>query len=151
MTRILLLQGANMEWLGRRQPELYGTVPASELDAMMRDLARERGVDLEIVYTNYEGEAISRLYEAVRDGVDGLLMNPAGFIYAGAALRDCLFGIGNDLPYVEVHITNLERRGSISMTAPAADGYIAGFGLMSYAVGFDGLLRLIETRKKASV
>ena len=79
---ILLIQGANMEWLGHRQPELYGTTTAAELDAIVRAEAKRHGVDLDIVYTNLEGEAISRIYAAARAGVDGLLMNPAGFLYA---------------------------------------------------------------------
>ena len=147
MTSILVIQGANMEWLGRRQPEYYGTTTAGELDDILRRHARSKGVEIEIVYTNLEGEAIGLIYRAVRDGVDGLLMNPAGFTYEGAALRDCLLGVGDDLPYVEVHMTNIERRGTVSMIAPAADGVIVGFGIDSYLIGLDALLRLIEKRK----
>lgn len=144
MTKILVIQGANMEWLGRRQPEYYGSTTAAELDEILRGHAASRGVEIEIVYTNLEGEAIGRIYQAVRDGVDGLLMNPAGFTYEGAALRDCLLGVDDDLPYVEVHMTNIERRGTVSMIAPAADGVVAGFGIDSYVVGLDALIRLIE-------
>ena len=146
MAKILVIQGANMEWLGRRQPEYYGTTTAAELDDILRTQAAAKGVEIEIVYTNLEGDAIGRIYQAVRDGVDGLLMNPAGFTYEGAALRDCLLGVGDDLPYVEVHMTNIERRGTVSMTAPAADGVVAGFGIDSYIVGLDALIRLIEKR-----
>ncbi len=146
MTKVLVLQGANMEWLGRRQPEYYGTTTASELDALLGDHAAGRNVEIEIVYTNLEGEAIGRIYQAVRDGVDGLLMNPAGFTYEGAALRDCLLGVGDDLPYVEVHMTNIEKRGTVSVTAPAADGVVAGLGIDSYLIGFDALLRLIDSK-----
>lgn len=152
MPKVLLMQGANMEWLGSRQPELYGTTSAAELDDLVRARAIERGVELEIVYTNVEGEAISHIYRAVRDGFDGLLMNPAGFTYEGAALRDCLYGVGDALPYVEVHMTNIERRGTVSVTAPAADGVIAGLGIHSYLIGLDALLGLIDRRTtKAAV
>lgn len=147
MTSILAIQGTNMEWLGRRQPEYYGTTTAAELDDILRTQAAAKGVEIEIVYTNFEGEAIGRIYQAVRDGVDGLLMNPAGFTYEGAALRDCLLGVGDDLPYVEVHMTNIECRGTVSVIAPAADGVVVGLGLDSYIVGLDALLRLIEKRK----
>jgi len=143
--RILLIQGANMEWLGRRQPELYGTTSAAELDAMITAEARDKGVELDIVYTNLEGEAIGRIYQATRDGVDGLLMNPAGFLYSGQALRDCLKGAA--LPYVEVHMTNLERRGMASVIAEAADGMVTGLGLDSYSLGLEALIRVIRKRR----
>jgi len=92
MWRILLIQGANMIHLGKREPEIYGKTTASELDAMLHQHARSKGYELEIFYTNVEGEAINRIYRAVEDGVDGLVMNPAGFNYAGYALRDCIKG-----------------------------------------------------------
>lgn len=138
---ILLIQGANMVWLGKREPELYGTVTAAELDAMLLDHAAARGCGLDIFYTNHEGAAIDRIYQAAEDGVDGLLMNPAGFTYAGYALRDCIKAVA--LPYVEVHITNLEKRGTRSVVCPAARGFVAGLGVHSYVVGLDGLLAAI--------
>jgi 3-dehydroquinate dehydratase II len=139
--RLLLVQGANMEWLGLRQPELYGTTTAAELDAIMASEADRLGVDLDIAYTNLEGEAIDRIYRAARDGVDGLLMNPAGFLYAGYALRDCLRGVR--IPYVEVHMTNIERRDMRSVLAGEADGLIVGLGLDSYRFGLEALVRVV--------
>ena len=88
--KILVLQGANMAALGKRQPEIYGTTTASELDALMQAKAARLGCSLDIFYTHVEGEAIGRIYQAADDGIDGLLMNPAGFLHAGYALRDCL-------------------------------------------------------------
>ena len=85
--KLLLIQGANMEYLGRRQPELYGTTTAKELDTLLLRHAKGPGVSLEILYTNTEGEAVSAIYRAVRAGIDGLLFNPAGFLHAGHALR----------------------------------------------------------------
>jgi 3-dehydroquinate dehydratase-2 len=142
MAKILLVQGANMVWLGKREPELYGTTTADELDAIMRNRAAALGVDLDIYYANIEGEAISRIYQAAKDGVGGILMNPAGFTYAGYALRDCIRAIA--LPYVEVHMTNIERRGTRSVLSPAANGVIYGLGISSYLRGLDALLDLIE-------
>ena len=142
MTKILLLQGANMVWLGKREPELYGTTTANELDAIMRARAASAGITLDIFYANIEGEAIARIYQAVKEGVDGLLMNPAGFTYAGFALRDCIKAVS--LPYVEVHMTNIERRGTRSVLAEVANGVVAGLGISSYLLGLDGLLNAIE-------
>src|SRR5215468_2062508 len=129
-TRILLVQGANLTYLGKREPVIYGTTTAAELDARLRAHAREKGYELEIFYTNVEGEAINRIYEAADAGVDGLVMNPAGFSYAGYALKDCVKGAG--LPYVEVHISNVAKRNIHCVLSDAAEGMITGFGMHSY-------------------
>lgn len=146
--RILMLQGANMNWLGRREPERYGSTTTDELDAMMQARAAECGVELEIYYTNIEGDAMNRIYQAVDDGVDGLLMNPAGFQYAGHALKDCLAAVRPDLPYIEVHVTHRSIEGYLrTMTAEMCEGFVLGFGTDSYILGLDGLIRLLERRK----
>lgn len=136
-----------MAYLGKRQPEIYGTTPAAALDRMLQRHAKKRGVKLEIYYTHIEGEAIGRIYRAADEGIDGLLMNPAGFMYAGIALRDCLRSM--KFPCVEVHISNIDKRGLKSVTAETARGVIAGFGLRSYVMGFDALLDLIQDAKSA--
>jgi len=92
VTRILLLQGANLTYLGRREPAIYGSTTPAELDAILQRHAQDHGYRLEIFYTNVEGEAINRIYRAVDEGFDGLVMNPAGFTYAGFALKDCIKG-----------------------------------------------------------
>jgi 3-dehydroquinate dehydratase-2 len=145
MTRILLLQGANMAYLGKRQPEIYGTTTAAELDLMMQRQAKKSGVNLDIYYTHIEGEAIARIYRAADEGIDGLLMNPAGFIHAGYALRDCLRAM--QFPYVEVHMSNIDKRGFKSVTAETARGVIAGFGSRSYIIGLEALLELVQDGK----
>src|SRR5579862_3710091 len=99
MFKILLVQGANGNYLGKREPAVYGSTTADELDAMLRRHAEEKGYSLDIFYTNVEGEAINRIYRAVDEGFDGLVMNPAGFTHAGYALRDCIKAVA-PLPYV---------------------------------------------------
>ena len=136
--KLLLVQGANMEYLGRRQPELYGTTSAKELDAIVRRRARELDVGVEIFYTNMEGEAVSAIYKADRAKIDGILFNPAGFLHAGHALRDCLKSIR--APAIEIHITNIEKRGFRSITAEVAVGVIAGFGIDSYVLALDAMM-----------
>lgn len=141
---IFLLQGANMVALGKRQPELYGTTTASELDALLLEEAARLNVILDIRYTNVEGEAIGWIYQADDAGVDGLLFNPAGFVYAGYALRDCLKAVS--LARVEVHMTNIERRGMHSVTASEVDGMITGLGIHSYIHGLRALVGLINKK-----
>lgn len=148
MTRILVVQGANMAYLGKREPEIYGTTTAAELDALLHQRAQQRGVALDVLYTHIEGEAIGRIYQAADAGVDGLLINPAGFLHGGYALRDCLAALR--LPIVEVHMSNIDKRGRRSVTAEAAHGMISGFGLRSYFMGLDALLELIEDARRAS-
>lgn len=146
--KLLLIQGANMEYLGKRQPELYGRTTAAELDTMLHDEAKRRGIALDIRYTNLEGEAISWCYEADRAGVNGLLYNPAGFTYAGYALRDCLKALS--MPAVEIHMTNIERRGMHSVTAEAAVGVVAGFGIDSYFVAIEAMIRVLSRKPATS-
>lgn len=145
---ILLVQGANMAYLGKREPEIYGTTTAAQLDAMLAQHADALGVRLEIFYTHVEGEAIRRIYDAVEAGCEGLLMNPAGFVHAGYALRDCVRAVR--IPYVEVHMSNIEARGIHSVLAGTARGVVAGFGIRSYFLGIDALVDVLRERKEAA-
>ncbi len=137
--KLLLIQGANMEYLGIRQPELYGTTTAAELDVLLTKRAAELGVELDIRYTNIEGEAISAMYAADRAGIDGILFNPAGFLHSGYAFRDCLRSIR--APALEIHMTNIEKRGYGSITSEAAIGMIAGFGVDSYVLALEAMVK----------
>ena len=147
MLKLLLIQGPNMSYLGRRQPEIYGTTTAKQLDALLLRHAREHGYALEILYTHSESAAIERLYAAADEGVDGVVMNPAGFLFAGYPLRDCLRAI--PIPYIEVHMTNIERRGIHSILAETAVGVIAGFGVQSYVLGLEAMLAQLKKRAPA--
>jgi 3-dehydroquinate dehydratase-2 len=109
--------------------------------------AKNRGYELEIFYSNIEGEAINRIYRAVDEGFDGLVMNPAGFTYAGFALKDCIKGAA--LPYVEVHISNIAKRNIHCVLSDAAEGMITGFGMHSYILGLEAMLEILRTRKGA--
>lgn len=141
MKQILLIQGANLTRLGQREPEIYGTTTARELDALLLDHARRLGYGLEIFYTNIEGEAIDRIYTAVDAGVDGLVMNPAGFTYAGYALKDCVKGAG--LPYVEIHISHIVKRNIHCVLSECSVGLITGFGLHGYILALEAMLHIL--------
>ena len=144
MTKILLIQGPNMSFLGRRQPEIYGTTTAAQLDAMLLEHAKDKRYELAIFYTHSEPAAIERLYLALEEGFDGVVMNPASFLFAGYPLRDCLRAI--TIPYVEVHMTNIEKRGIRSILAETAVGMVAGFGVDSYVLGLEAMLRHLSRR-----
>jgi len=147
MPKILLIQGPNLSYLGRRQPEIYGKTSAAELDAMLLAHARANKYQLDLFYTHTEGTAIERLYRAVDEKVDGLVMNPAAFIFAGYALRDTLRAV--PFPYVEIHITNIEKRGIHSILAETAVGMIAGFGMKSYVLGLEAMLDHLSKQRGA--
>ena len=142
--KLLLLNGPNLNTLGTREPAIYGTTTPAELDAMLQRHAKERDYTLEIFYSNIEGEAINRIYRAVDEKLDGLVMNPAGFTYAGFALKDCIKGAA--LPYVEVHISNIAKRNIHCVLSDAAEGMITGFGMHSYILGLDAMLEILRTR-----
>lgn len=142
--KILLIQGANMEYLGHRQPEFYGTTTAAELDDILCADAAELGITLDILYTNVEGEAISAIYQGVRDEIDGLVMNPAGFLYAGYALRDCLKAV--PIPYIEVHMSNIDARGMNSVTAAESSGMVTGMGVESYRLALLAIHRVVQAK-----
>jgi len=110
---------------------------------MLQRQAKKRGYGLEIFYSNIEGEAINRIYRAVDEKFDGLVMNPAGFTYAGFALKDCIKAAA--LPYVEVHISNIAKRNIHYVLSDAAEGMITGFGMHSYILGLDAMLEILRT------
>jgi 3-dehydroquinate dehydratase-2 len=145
MAKILLIQGSNMNLLGIRQPEIYGKTSAAELDRMLLDYAKKKGFELEIFYTNSEGECIDRIIKAYRDKVDVLVMNPGGFTYYGKAIGDTIKGV--KMPYVEVHLSNHFVRDIHSVIAEAAEGVIMGLGTQVYFLGLDAALYLASKKK----
>ncbi|MBO9513062.1 MAG: type II 3-dehydroquinate dehydratase [Variovorax sp.] len=141
--RILLIQGPNLNYLGKRQPELYGTTTAAELDAMVHAHAARHGYVLSTFQTNTEGVALDRIYEEMERGLDGLIMNPGAWSFEGSAMRFCLMSI--DRPYVEVHIRNQYQMKHVSTLADLAVGAVQGFGVHSYLLGLDALLHHLQS------
>jgi len=122
--KIILIQGANLTYLGKREPEIYGRTTPDELNTTLLDYAKRRNFELAIFYTNLEGEAINQIYLCADQGFDGLVMNPAGFSYSGYALKDCVKGAG--LPYVEIHISNVAKRNIHCVLSEVSVGVITG-------------------------
>jgi 3-dehydroquinate dehydratase-2 len=143
---ILLIQGKNLEKLGTRQVEIYGTTTAAELDEMLLEHARNKGINLTIFYTTEEQEAIRRIDAAEREDVQALMMNPAGFTDTAHDLKARVKKL--DIPYFEVHLSNVETRKIESLMAEDATGIVMGFGIDSYFAAIEGVVRRLKRDQK---
>ena len=128
----LVLHGPNLNLLGSREPSVYGRLSLADIDRLIRDHARARGIRVECRQSNVEGELINWLQSAQKEGFVGVVINPGAFTHYSIALRDTVAGIG--VPVVEVHLSNVHGREEFrrhSVIAAVARGQIAGFGPLS--------------------
>ena len=142
--RILVIHGPNINLLGSREPEVYGTTTLEEINADLTSAAKEWGAEVEFFQSNHEGALVDRIQEA-QSWADGILINPGGLSHTSISLRDAL--AATDLPIVEVHLSNIFAREEFrqhSFISAIAAGVITGFGPTSYGLGLNALLELME-------
>ena len=140
MKRILIVNGPNLNLLGKREPHIYGTRSLADLTKMVRAKARELGVQVSFFQSNHEGEVIDFIQKEA-PGSAGIVLNPGAFSHYSLALFDCLQAVA-PVPTVEVHISNLHAREefrSRSVTARGARGVITGLGFTGYLLAMEYL------------
>ena len=146
MARLLLLNGPNLNLLGSREPDTYGSVTLAEIERRAKALAAELGHDLRTAQSNAEHVLIELVQQAPREGVAFLILNPGGLTHTSVALRDALLGV--KLPFIEVHLSNTAAREEFrhhSYFADIAVGSIVGLG----AVGYELAVRAVAAQLAA--
>lgn len=142
MARILVLNGPNLNLLGSREPQVYGHVALSDIDARLKHQASAAGHELETVQSNAEHELVDRVHRASRDGVSFIIINPAAFTHTSIALRDAILGVG--IPCIEVHLSNVFRREEFRHRSYFSDisiGVISGLGAQGYELALQAAIR----------
>ncbi len=146
--RILVLSGPNLQLLGLREPQKYGTTTLPQIHALLSDLGRELNVDVECEQSNHEGVLSDRI-AAGRGVYAGILLNAGGLTHTSVSLRDALLAV--DVPFVEVHLSNVAARESfrhVSFLSDVAAGVVYGFGADSYLLGLRGLVGAVTRTRR---
>lgn len=145
MATILVLHGPNLNLLGSREPDIYGAATLEQINQQLLGRALEAGHHLLTLQSNAEYELIERIHAAGQEGVDFILINPAGFTHTSVALRDALAGVA--IPFIELHLSNVHSREEFrqhSFFSDIAVGVIAGFGANSYRLALDAALAQLD-------
>ena len=141
---ILVVHGPNLNMLGQREPEVYGTATLADIDASLEKLARELGATIETFQSNGEGDLVTRIQQAAKNN-SGILINPGAYTHTSVAIRDAIAGVG--IPTVECHLSNIHKREEFrhrSLIVGVAAGQVMGFGADSYLLGLRALVALLD-------
>tara|TARA_B100000700_G_scaffold328913_1_gene448420 strand:- start:1809 stop:2261 length:453 start_codon:yes stop_codon:yes gene_type:complete len=138
--RLRLINGPNLNLLGIREPDVYGSSSLSSIESKLIDFAKKNGANLDCFQTNSEGDLVEEIHNSINQ-VDGIIINAGAYTHTSVALRDALLGAG--IPFVEVHMSNVYSREKFrhnSFIAEIAVGVICGFGFDSYKLAIKGML-----------
>ncbi len=142
--KILVIHGPNLNMLGKREPEIYGSKTLEDINSTLSEEAKKLDVEIELFQSNSEGEIVGKIQNAMNE-FDGLLINPGAYTHTSIAIRDAILSAG--LPVVEAHISNVHKREEFrhkSFISGVALGVISGFGMDSYFLGLSGLVRYLK-------
>ena len=143
---ILVIHGPNLNMLGKREPEIYGSLTLGHINEKLGREAKELGVEVEFFQSNSEGEIVGRIQGAM-GSAEGILINPGGYTHTSVAIRDAILSTG--LPVVEAHISNIYKREDFrqkSYVSGVALGVVSGFGAESYSLGLRGLVHYLNEK-----
>jgi 3-dehydroquinate dehydratase-2 len=149
MASILVLHGPNLNLLGTREPEIYGSDTLDDVNESLVQLAKENGHHLLSLQSNAEYELIERIHEARTEGIDFIIINPAAFTHTSVAIRDAIMGV--NIPFIEVHISNVHAREEFrhhSFFSDVAVGVICGLGIQGYQLALQSAMNLLNNKKK---
>ena len=145
--KILILHGPNLNLLGTREPEVYGSMTLEDINTKLVELGMGLGAEIKCVQSNHEGVLIDTLHEA-RTSMDGVIFNPGGYTHTSIALRDAISAI--QIPVIEVHLSNVYAREEfrhVSMISAVCKGKIVGLGWRSYLLGLRALVDVLTEKQ----
>ncbi len=145
--KIQVINGPNLNLLGKREPDLYGAVTLDDISRGLADCARELNIEIQFYQSNIEGELVTMVQKARERGIDGILINPGAYTHTSIAIRDALLAV--NIPFVEVHVTNTFSRESFrqqSYLSDVAAGVVVGFGPQGYELALLGLVGRLKSR-----
>ena len=145
---IYVLNGPNLNSLGTREPEKYGTATLADVQKLCAATAKRHGLAIEFRQSNHEGVLVDWIHEAKQKGAAGIVINPAGYTTTSVAILDAIFAV--QLPVIEVHITNIHQREEYrhhSYISKGAKAVICGFGVEGYALAITGLAAMLGVKK----
>ena len=145
---ILVIHGPNLNLLGKRQPEIYGTQTLDNINHYLIQVAQKQGIELKTFQSNHEGEIVSKIGANI-DWANGILINPAAYTHTSIAIRDALSAVS--LPVIEIHLSNIYKREDFrhhSYVSPIAVGVICGFGNHSYELALNAMINILQQIEK---
>lgn len=133
MSKVLVINGPNLNLLGTREPHIYGSTTLADVEAGLRAQAKDLGLEMDCFQSNHEGAIVDRIHQARLEGVKFVLINPGAYTHTSVAIRDAFGGVA--IPFVEVHISNVHKREAFrhhSYLSDIAEAVMAGFGTQGY-------------------
>lgn len=143
--KILVIHGPNLNMLGKREPEKYGTSTLDEIDATIEAHGNKAGIEVQAFQSNHEGNIVEKIQQA-REVFDALIINPAAYTHTSIAIRDAILLL--DIPVVEIHLSNIYKRASFrhkSLLCDVVTGQISGFGMYGYLMALDAIVNILQS------